>query len=72
MKTQLIAALLFSTAIIAGPAFANGDTNPGNNNPAVSSYTVATLAGDNNPSVSGDNNPGVSGDNNPAVPSYNV
>ena len=67
MKTQLIAALLFSTAIIASPAFANGDNNPGDNNPVVSSYTVAALAGDNNPGVSGDNNPAVTGDNNPAV-----
>ena len=31
MKTQLIAALLISTAVVAGPAFANGNANLGDN-----------------------------------------
>ncbi len=30
MKTQLIAALLLSTAVVAAPAFANGNPNLGN------------------------------------------
>lgn len=44
MKTQLIAALLFSTAIIAAPAFANGNANLGNDTSAWAGASTMTRA----------------------------
>jgi len=44
MKTTLIAALLFSTALIASPAFASNN-NPGQNNPGLTSYSIAPSTG---------------------------
>jgi len=44
MKTQLIAALLFSTALIAGPAVANGNANLGNDTSAWAGPSTLTRA----------------------------